>query len=822
MDTPSWLKDYINVRDESQVKPDETVPPPAPVEADPAAAPEAKPAHAPPAQVAAAPELPALDDLCEPDDLARLTAALQAHAEGRSAPAGERDEREQAALKAVAQILILGPLELGTQLFSSSWRAQAAALARAVVASELPEAQACALWLACAAGEETADAALKFSALLRRSLWPPVRALAYRALGFFGQRKLLAELLAGESALTLDQADAWLEAAHGADLEADWPDRIADWPDELLPAEQRAQWRALLASEAALASVDPSVEQARAVVLERDLAALTALAVDGAPRTFAAAVTRRTAARAAAALARLRLALRRDDGSAITSAAGQLLPEWEREFLKALARWQSNNLYAATETLEEALRLNPQQTCLRLALAALFAPARPDAALQLLRDGTPSRESLVAMTALLARLGRFEEAERTLGRCAGSGAPGHEAARYSWARARRQYREREAVLRAALAEQRGDSNTANRAWRVAYAEDEGAQQGRAWLVDNLRKTLREVRQLLVTRRELEVLSGNQSWLRSVLQQRLKRGCYAVGKLSLEDDALFFRATTMVDVFPRRAARDFQSLLRQRNWVEKERRAAGGRIIFAGDMLLRLGRPADALNAYTLASSSPAPELKERLAVAGVFAEVVRQADAPRIADALRRAETLAALSPWPRLLAAVGLLLAGDAEAARAQLEAAAAHGADASLSQQLQSMCDFLSGAAVMPEGDIARLREVEDVRAVARLLCNMEVEAARVAALEQALGAGWLHGYALNPYVTSARLLNAWCDEANWDKALQYADELTQTELAWATELAALVRVRQALDYAQRGELDAADAQLQSLERLLEPAAI
>src|SRR5205085_4960683 len=268
-----------------------------------------------------------------------------------------------------------------------------------------------------------------------------------------------------------------------------------------------------------------------------------------------------------------------------------------------------------------------------------------------------------------------------------------------------------------------------------------------WLVDNLRKTLREVRQLYVTRRELDALGSSQSWLRSVLQQRLKRGCYAIGKLPLGDDALFFRAATMVDVFPRRAVRDFQTLLRQRTWIEKERRAAGARIIFAGDMLLRLGRPDDAVNAYNLASVSATSELKERLAVAGMFAQVSGRADAGAIATAVERADTQAATSPWPHLLAVLGLLLAGDADDARTYVARGQERGADANVCRQLQTMCDTLAGSAVMPEGDITPLKQGADVRAIARLLCNMEVEPARVAALDETLGAGWLHGHALNP---------------------------------------------------------------------------
>jgi len=91
---------------------------------------------------------------------------------------------------------------------------------------------------------------------------------------------------------------------------------------------------------------------------------------------------------------------------------------------------------------------------------------------------------------------------------------------------------------------------------------------------------------------------------------------------LTGDALFFRAAATLDARPERAAKDFQTLLRQRAWVDAECRAGGRRLLFAGDALLRLGRADAARRAYEQAGEPSSPELAERRAVAEVCRELV--------------------------------------------------------------------------------------------------------------------------------------------------------------------------------------------------------
>jgi hypothetical protein len=96
----------------------------------------------------------------------------------------------------------------------------------------------------------------------------------------------------------------------------------------------------------------------------------------------------------------------------------------------------------------------------RLALAALRAAGQGEAALAVLAEGEPTRGVLATRAALLARAGRYDEAEQAL---AGARSPARsEPARHSWPRCRERALRREQALRAALAERRGDFDVAER------------------------------------------------------------------------------------------------------------------------------------------------------------------------------------------------------------------------------------------------------------------------------------------------------------------------------------------------------------------------
>ena len=94
--------------------------------------------------------------------------------------------------------------------------------------------------------------------------------------------------------------------------------------------------------------------------------------------------------------------------------ADRWIPEWERLYLGGLTSWRHGEFEEAAARLQSALALAPLQTPVRLALASLQAVVTRLKALQTLSLANPSREVLVAMAAIMARQGRYEEAQSAL------------------------------------------------------------------------------------------------------------------------------------------------------------------------------------------------------------------------------------------------------------------------------------------------------------------------------------------------------------------------------------------------------------------------
>gem|GEM_PF-3191720 len=741
------------------------------------------------------------DGAVDGDELARLMAALRDHDRARS-PRSVSDEDERGVLQAVCLALIAGPVELSVEFQPSPLLDQINAALRDAGPDDLPEARVCRLWLSCAAGTNEPGAVDQFAALVGESLWGPAQALVYRALSHFGRRRSLANLLPVSGSLTLAQADAWLEAAHAADPDEWFLDRLDASADEWLPAAVRDPWRLLLAAEAALACGALSIATEGAT--EETLAALASEATEQPARSLAEAVSQRLSGRAAAALVRAQLAQGRDDDGALGGPARLWLPAWEREYLRSLARWRFGDREAAATGLRAALDLNPHQTSTRLALAALLAERSPEMALQTLEHEEPTREIYAARAALLARLGRYREAEETLNRGADVTAAGREPARFSWARGREQAQRREQTLRAALAEHHGDWSAADKAWRATLGEER-------------HRSLLEARQLFAAGCELRSLAAGQNWRRSVLEQRAERLRRQLSDVPLGAGAMFFRAAAMMETAPQRAVKDFQTLLRRRAWVEAERRAGGGRIVCTGDALLSLGQVEEAVRAYRLADADAAPGVKERLAVAAVYAEVTRRSGAAAIAGEADRAMDSAPGSPWPQWMAALGLLMAGERETAAQRL----ATGPDAPelIKRCLQAVCAALSGAGdgSVTDEELATLKAPPETEAIVRLLCGAGDEIAKCEALIESLGEAWIERCPADAQLVARRLIAAWRDEGDWDRALGLARQLERSGQAWAKEMAALTRVRHALEHASRGELAEAEAELRDVDARL-----
>ena len=730
------------------------------------------------------------------DDLAALVAGLEAHlASRRPTSTSAAADHDDALLRAVCLTLIAGPSELGVHGGVSSRGDEARAVLDAA-GDEAPfEVRACRLWLSCAAGDSGDDVRRLWTVLAREPLWPPVQALAFRALAFYGLRSVLAGVVPREGRVSLAEADAWLDAAHLEDHDPSWVDRLSAESGDPWASSIRDRWTTLLATEAALWNPEEP----------HDLAALTDIRPrDHTALTFAEVELGRVATRATAAIARARIARAEDGDELLSSVAGCRLPIWEREYLRGLGRWQADDQEAARAALGRALAANPYQSCVRRALAALMAPASPDVALEVLSEDTAAtRESLIACAGLLARAGRYDESERAL---ASAGTAGFDAVRVSWRLGRAQSQRRGLSLHAALAERRRDWKAADVAWLATGG-------GRD-------KAVQETRRLLAAHRERAGLGTGQSWRRDILTQRVDRASRELGAIHLIGNALFFRAAAVLDASPDRAARDFEALLRQSSWVEAERRVGGGRLVFAGDALLRSGHVDAACRAYRRASDTPSAELVERLAVAGVYAEIVHRSGPEAIANAAARAADTAPASAWPQLVAAVGLLTDMDAGGVRAAAAAAESRGAPEPVLRLLRAVCDVLAGAApAVTDDDLAALRLPAGAAAIIRFLCATGMDTARVTALITALGDQWIVHSPVDPAALARRLAAALCRAGTSPAALEHADRLERSGQDWAMALAGHVRVVAALQRAAGGELQDADRALACVEASLVP---
>jgi hypothetical protein len=730
----------------------------------------------------------------------------------RADPASERDERQNEISQAICLTLVLAceaELDPGPQ----KAQRQTPATLQNFQPSDLPEARVCGLWQQLAHGQARPGAAEQLASLVRGHLWEPVRWLAYRALAYLGHRRLLADLLPASEQLTLFQADAMLEASLAVGLSENWLEGVEG--EGILPSDLCDKWKALLSAEWSLAYRDYAKD------VEKRLEELTGDGDDQGPATFARTVKDRLAARAAAACARARLAGWRKNTDVMNGATARFLPAWEREYLTGLSLWQRDDPMSALSAIKAAMRLNPNQTAIKRALAGLLAARSPDEALSALDHDEPTRDMFAARAQLLARRGRYNEADYALKRC---DAAHDECARFSWARARKQSRQRENMLQAALLERRGDWNKSGKAWRAAFPVERQEQAsgstagGSLWLVENVRKVLREARQLYQARLQLRSDAAPQGWLGSLLEQRLVDGCNDMMAANVAGDSMFFRAAAMMEILPGRAARDFRRLLRQRDWVEQERRAGSARILFAGDALMRLGQVSEAARAYELAGDPQSSEVKDRRAVAMIYTKILEGAEPEAVLQALDDTVALASSSHWPRLLGALALLMAEKPNEAISALREAAGRGAPEKLCRNLTAMCVALSGSEAMGSEALPSLDLPEESEKILLLLCGFQAGSQQVREFLDSSGREWVTSLITDPHLASQRLLSQWCDQGKWDEALASADRLIGSGPVWARELAALVRVRHALERACRGEVEEADIELRELETLMQ----
>jgi tetratricopeptide (TPR) repeat protein len=695
-------------------------------------------------------------------------------------------------LHAICMVLVVGPQELGMEWTASPLLDRIRDILSSAVSDEVPEAQVCDLWLACAAGIAGEDAAERFAALAAQPLWEPVATLAWRALAFFGYRERLCTLLPPDGELSPWQADALLDASLPATYPADFCDHVATTSENLVSASLMNRWRVLIDQECRLARGGSEG------VSESDLAQIAKACPDHAACDYEQAVARRLATRAVAALVRYRLGVKRGDEGALSAFPADLLPAWEHAYLRGLVCWLAGDLKAAGASLEKSLALNPNQTCVKLALAAIPGHFTATEALRVLGDAGGTRELCMARAAMLARLRRYEDAEKALQE-AQADASLEEPIRFTWAGATEARRFRRDALQTALAEKRGEWTEAERYWRQA------AKTGQ-------RETLTLTRQLFAAARELQT-APRASESRRLERARRERDrlWHRIGAPPLSGSGSFFRGIVARDEHPDRARRDLRALLNRVAWVETEKRVGGGRLVAMGDGLAQLGCSDDAAKAYALAEEAGDSRAAARLALLRVCAAFGPQPE--NMATAVEEAAAIMTDSPWPFWLGAVGCLTEGDALSARKWTERAAALQTNNGLCDLLRRVADRIEGAPCsLPETAFRFLRSSALTQAMLRLLLSENDLASRLAAFLSVVGEQGMEYCPIDPGAVVAYRVSELCAQGEWQTADAVLESLAKTGAIADSFWKPYIRCRQALASALKGQLTEAEDLLEN----------
>ncbi len=710
----------------------------------------------------------------------------------------------------------------------------------------------------------------------------------YRALVSAEQRDLLAQILPEQGSLTLPQADAWLEAAFFAGQERDaehlgWVDRLVERAamiDEFgeYPEVIAQPWWELIRLESLMAAGQDDPAVLSTTEIEKRLMELSRQIQDFTDREPAGSwienELHRLAGKTLAALVRLRLGMGGGDGGALLSPAAAWLARWEFAYLGGLVAWQSKDYAgqnpsraAAEANLLEALRENPKSTSVRYALAVFIASqnhsnrgqgigtgsgnpeggASPaEYALELLSSCLPTYPVRVGRAGLLARLGRYPEAEAELNSgetlvCEGM--------RYLWPRTLEHVRRQEALLKAALAERAGDSSQAMLLWRKAFNDDgHGSPVASGGLVES--------RQAFSAWVELERLPHEENaWRKRVVRQRLEKGRQELLKMSAvtNPDVLFFRSVVFLDVDPKLAVRDVRMLLLRRPWIEKELKVGGGRILWLADAALKLGQFELARRAYDLVEKARAQEagysegglqrlVAKRQALASLFQAIasddLKGETAP---ESLDRAFT-AAVDAWAErgasaapcgasaapcgasitpcskelcLMAAIGSILCGGQN-----IEAYLAKARQSGVEDDVCQALDSLASGRISPTLSIESLQLFpEAVRPLLVFCCGQASEEDRIRVFFDWAGKSWSSLAPVDPRRIAAQVVLDFAKKQQYDQALSWVrDNLgsgTTGDGEWVSDLDARIRLHQALWLGRQGELAEAETILGRLEK-------
>jgi tetratricopeptide (TPR) repeat protein len=669
-------------------------------------------------------------------------------------------------IQLVCLTLMVGPAELGAEARPSPTRNSLNARLAAVRGDSLPELRLCRLWLTGSLGEWPKDSAAEITSLARLPLWEPIQSLAFRALAHLGRQDLLEDLLRQAAPRSMVWEDARLEIGLGS-TEGDLAPGL--FPDLATP------WQALLSAERKLAgaSKTDAVEDALREVMK--------LPESCHSLKYTFLERQRIAARAAAALVRLRLSRHQDDDGTLSSPVGLQLPAWERAFLGALTRWVGRDMSHAETLLEEAARLNPAKSCIRLALASAMASRDPSAALSHLHASWPTREVLVSRAALLVRMGRYDEAEAAIQAARVNACPS-EPIRYSWPAARRRFRWQELAIRTGLAEHRGNWKQAQAAWREACALCP-------------KKSRNMARSLFQMCRERQLLQAEHGWRRDELDRGIQRIVYEMGAIPLRDSDAFFRGMASLNSDPGLAEKDLLSLLRRQAWMAGEAGVGGTRLLALGDTIASMGRFDEALRTYQCAHTH-GENAGERVAVMQLLVKVEQSGSAAEIVAASKAVESVSSNQAWLKLITGMGLMIAGQQPEARHHIQAAADLGARPALCRCLAALADVCSGQTTkVSSRELAAAGLKGEAASLVQLLLGEAKTADAVFALIERFGDRWVENCPVDAQRLVRSALAELCDAHKWDKAASLDSQLRRIDADWAKTLTRLVTLRRLL---------------------------
>jgi tetratricopeptide (TPR) repeat protein len=674
-----------------------------------------------------------------------------------------------------------------------------------------PEIGACLAWIQLleavehpsAAPPEALQTLVNFAT---QSSWFPVRALACRALAFYDRRQEALNSLAPSNTsnhltgMELVLAEAKLEAGQ---INDEWWSVLSRslaescWPLTVALAET---WRQLLSAEAHFAHGD----DLSTVIPPLQAFVEQSITYPAPASTYVHQEQQRLAARISALLIRIALAHGRTAQAAswLEHTAITVLSRWEREYLHGLVAWQQGNRIEARSHLEQSLSANPFQTRVRVELGILLATEDPETALSSLAALPDIPDAVAGRAAVLTRLGRLTEAQEALAVLDQPEKP--LPTRLLWPAAQNERLRRSWLLRVDLAEHQGN-------WPKALIYLEHAHR-----IASQDLPLFRARQMWMRYQYARQCNATDPQTADHLLQQVDKELSELSSRPLTGDAMFYRSVVAAERLPERAIKDWQALLRQRQWAERSPAVTGPRLVWIGDRLWKAGLPDDAIRAYRRALALGAERAKTRLALA------LRRA---------QRAETTdqaAALDPdnpiWP-LLAAFTALSATppDIDTALAHIESAHQHNAPPVLINLVETACALIQGnpqaAMRIPEilaQDLADILPV-NVRAYFAVMLPERAAVEVLQTLMEQTGEDWIALCPVSPALLLERAVRELSTQGQLEEALTLIRQLAQVGVALPTEISIKLLAACAVQAGLQGQFDQAEYHLQQAQQLL-----